>query len=233
MQLVDEEDNLAVAVLHVLQHCLQPLLEFAPVFRARHQRSHIQGKDLLVLQPLGHVAPHDSLGQPLHHGGLAHAGFPDEHGVVLGLPGQDADHVPDLRIPADDGIQLLIPGLLHQLLAVLFQGVIGGLRIVAGDPLVPPDGGQGLEEALPGDAVLLPDLRDLPVGVLYHGKEEMLYGHILIPQLLRLVLRAHQHLVQVGSHINLAPLDLGALRQGLLRTAYKMLLLDLHLLDKL
>ncbi len=233
VQLVDEEDDLAVAVLHVLQHGLQALLELAPVFGPCHQRAHVQGEYLLVLQALGHVPAHNPLGQALHHGGLAHAGLADQHRVVLGLPGQDADDIADLRVPADDRVKLLVPGLLHQLLAVFLQGVIGGLRVVAGDPLVPPDGGQGPEEAFPGDAVLLPDLGDLPVGVLDHGQEEVLHGHILVSQLLRLVLGVYQHLVQVCPHIYLAALNLGALRDRLLHPVHEVLLLDLHLLYQL
>ena len=233
VQLVDEEDNLAVAALHILQHRLQPLLELAPVLCPGHQCPHVQGENLLVLQPLGHVPSDDTLGQALHYCSLAHAGLADQHRVVLGLPGQDADHIADLRVPADDRIQLLVPGLLHQFLAVFLQSVIRGFRVVAGDPLVPPDSGQGLEKTLPGDAVLLPNLGDLPVGVLDHGQEEMLHGHVLVPQLPGLVLGVDQDFVQVGSHISPAALDFGALGNRFLHPVREVLLLNLHLLNQL
>ena len=45
----------------------------------------------LVLEPLGHVAANDALGQPFDDGGLAHARLADQHGVVLGAPRQDLD----------------------------------------------------------------------------------------------------------------------------------------------
>ncbi len=61
----------------------------------------------------------------------------------------------------------------------------------------------------------------------------MLYRYILVSQLLCLILCADQHLVQVGSYINLSSLYLGAFGQGLLHTAYKMFLLNLHLLYQL
>ena len=49
MQLVDEQNDLPVAVLHILQHRLQTLLKFAPVLGSCHQRAHVQGKNLLIL----------------------------------------------------------------------------------------------------------------------------------------------------------------------------------------
>ena len=86
MQLVYEKNDLAVAALHILQHRLQPLLELAPVLCPGHQCPHVQGENLLVLQPLGHVPSDDTLGQALHYCSLAHAGLADQHRVVLGLP---------------------------------------------------------------------------------------------------------------------------------------------------
>ena len=49
VQLIDEQNDLSVAVLHIIQHRLQTFLELTPVFRARHQRPHIQCKNLFIL----------------------------------------------------------------------------------------------------------------------------------------------------------------------------------------
>ena len=113
VQLVDEKQNLALTLAHLIEDSLQPLFELAPVLGASHQRAHVQGEDGLVLEALGHVAPDNSLGQSLYHGGLAHAGLADEDRVVLGLSGQDPDHVPNLIVPADDGVQLVLLGPLY------------------------------------------------------------------------------------------------------------------------
>ncbi len=166
VQLVYKEDNLAVAVLHILQHRFQTLLKFSPVLCAGHQRAHIQGKYFLVLQPLWYVSSDNPLCQPFHYRSLTHAGLADENRIVFRFPGKDTDDVSDLGIPADDRVQFLISGLLHQFLAVFLQGVIGCLRVVAGHSLVAPDRGQRLEKPLPGNAVLLPYLRYFPIGVL-------------------------------------------------------------------
>ena len=71
VQLVDEEDDLALRVLHGLEDGLEPLLELATVLGAGDQRAHVERHDALVLQPLGHVAADDALGQPLDDRGLA------------------------------------------------------------------------------------------------------------------------------------------------------------------
>ena len=77
VQLIDEEDDLALALPNLLQNGFQTLLKLAAVLGTGHQRAHIQGKYLLVLQTLRYIAPHDTLCQTLHNGGLADAGFTD------------------------------------------------------------------------------------------------------------------------------------------------------------
>jgi hypothetical protein len=83
VELVDEEDHLALRVRDFLQHRLQALLEFAAVLRAGDQRSHVERDDPLVLEPFGHVAADDPAGQAFDNRGLAHAGLADEDRVVL------------------------------------------------------------------------------------------------------------------------------------------------------
>ena len=94
VQLVDEQDDLALGVLDLLEHGLEPLLELAAVLGAGDQRAQVERDDALVLEPLGHVAAHDALGEALDDGGLADAGLADEHRVVLGPP---AEHLDDAR----------------------------------------------------------------------------------------------------------------------------------------
>ena len=60
----------------------------------------------LPVRLVGHVAGGDALGQALDDGGLADARFADQHGVVLGAPGQHLDHPPDLLVAADHRVQL-------------------------------------------------------------------------------------------------------------------------------
>ena len=86
VQLVDEQDDLALGVLDLLEHGLQALLELAAVLGAGDERAQVERDDALVLEPLGHVAAHDALGEALDDGRLADAGLADQHRVVLGAP---------------------------------------------------------------------------------------------------------------------------------------------------
>ena len=144
VELVDEEQDAALTGLDLVQDRLEPFLELAAELGAGHQGPHVEGEDGLVLEPLGHVASHDALGQTLDNGGLAYAGLADEHGVVLGLARKDADDAPDFGIPPDDRIELAELGLRHQIDAVLFEGLVGVLGVVARDALVAADSGQRL-----------------------------------------------------------------------------------------
>ena len=77
VQLVDEEDDAPLALLDFLKHRLQTLFKFATEFRAGNQSAHVERENGLVAQPVGHVAAHDTLGQPFGNGRLANTGFAD------------------------------------------------------------------------------------------------------------------------------------------------------------
>ena len=179
VQLVDEEEDLALGFFDLLQNGFQSLLKLAPVLCARDERAHVQGEDGLVLETLGHVLLDDALGKALGDGGLADARFADQDGVILGLAGEDADHVADLAVAADHGVKLVLPRAFDKVGAVFRQGVVGALGIVRGH-------GAGLDLAqLAGEI----GLGDVVVGenALYRGRRrgkdadhQMLHGDVLI-----------------------------------------------------
>ena len=106
VQLVEEEDDLALGLLHLGEHRFQPLLELAPVFGAGQQRADVERDHAPVAQALGHVAVDDPLRQPLDDRGLADAGVADQHRVVLGAAGEDLDHAADLLVAPDHRVEL-------------------------------------------------------------------------------------------------------------------------------
>ena len=77
VQLVDKQNNAAFALFNLRQNGFQSLLKFAAKLRARNQRADIEGKHLAVFQRIGHVALHDTNGQPLCNRGFADARFAD------------------------------------------------------------------------------------------------------------------------------------------------------------
>ena len=146
VQFVDEEDNPPFRLLHLIEDRFQPLLKLPPVLGPGDKGPHIQRENGLIPQGDRDVPLHNPLGQTFGDGGFAHAWFSDENGVVFGLSGENTDDVADLVIAADDRVHLIVPGALHQIRAVLFQGVVGLLRVVGGHPLAPTHLGQGLHD---------------------------------------------------------------------------------------
>ena len=110
---------------HLLQHGLEPLLEFAAVFRARDQRAHVEREQLLVVQALRHVAVDDAQRQPLDDRGLADAGLADQHRIVLGAARQHLDGAADFLVAADHRIELAVARGLGQVAGIFLQRVIG------------------------------------------------------------------------------------------------------------
>jgi hypothetical protein len=133
VQLVDEDDDLALGGRDFLEHGLQALLELAAELGAGHQGAQVERHQAPVLEGLGHVAVDDALGQALDDGGLADAGLADQHGVVLGPAREHLDGAPDLLVAADDRVELarargrgqVLGVLLERLVAVLGRGAVG------------------------------------------------------------------------------------------------------------
>ena len=108
VQLVDEQDDVALGRGHLLQHGLEALLELAAVLRAGDQRAEVERQQPLVLQALRHVAVDDALRQALDDRGLADAGLADQHRVVLGPAREHLDDAADLLVAADHRVELAL-----------------------------------------------------------------------------------------------------------------------------
>ena len=180
VQLINEEDDLALALLDLIQDALQALLKLAAVLCTGHQRAHVQAEHGAVLQVLGHIAAHDPLGQALGDGGLANTRLTDQAGVVLGLTGQDTDDVADLLITADHGVQLLLPGQIDQILAIFLQGVVGILGVVVGHALVAAHGSQLLQKRILLDVEGAEQLRGVLGRLIQQPQEHMLHTDVFV-----------------------------------------------------
>ena len=78
VELVDEQDDLALGLQDLVQHRLQAILELAAILRAGDERAHVEREHALVLEALRHVLFDDAAGQPFDDGGLADARLADE-----------------------------------------------------------------------------------------------------------------------------------------------------------
>jgi hypothetical protein len=146
VQLVDERDDLALAVGDLLQDGLEPLLELASVLGAGEHRAQVERDQSLPLERLGDVTSHDPLREPLDDRGLPDAGLPDQYGVVLGASREHLDRSADLFVAADHGIELALGRLLGEIAPVPLEALVLVLGVLRRHPVSTADlreGGQG------------------------------------------------------------------------------------------
>ena len=75
MNLVDEQNDVAIRLLHFVDNRLQSFLKLSFVFCACHESAHIQRVDLFVFQVLRNVAPQNAVSQPLDNGRFTRTRF--------------------------------------------------------------------------------------------------------------------------------------------------------------
>ena len=169
------KENHVSAAADFRQHIPKPFLEFAPVFRPRHQGGHIQAHQPLFFQLRRHAAGGHPLSQPLGNGGFAHPRLPHQSRVILAFPAQDADDRVNFPFPADHRIHRC--GFRHQILTELLQQSQTRFLLLRSrqHTLLPAQilhrlvkqflrGKAGKPQQLPGGSPLLPS----------HGQKQML-----------------------------------------------------------
>ena len=189
VQLVDEDDQLALGGGDLLQHGLQPLLELTAVLRACEQGADVERPNTLALQPLGNVAGDDPLREALDDRGLADARVADQHRVVLRAPRQHLNDAPDLLVPADNGVELAGLGERGQVAAELLQRLVRALGVLGGDAL--------------SSAYFLDSRQQLVARDRLEREQEVLDGDVLVVELLRFGARLVERARQPGRHARL------------------------------
>ena len=244
VQLVDEQDDVAAGV-DLLEHLLQALLEVTAVTAACHQRTQVEGVELLVLERLGHLAVHDGLCQALDDGGLADAGLADQHRVVLGAAAQHLHDPLDFLLAADDRVELALHRGRGQVAAELVEhqrrgrvarlaaaaagaGLRGLLALVAAqqlDDLLTHPGqlGAQLDEHLGGHALALAN----------QAEQNVLGADVVVAELQRLAQAQLQHLLGARGERDVAGRRLLALADDLLDLAAHAFQRDAQRLQRL
>src|SRR5690606_37008136 len=155
MQLIDEQDDAAIAVGDFLEHRLEAFLKLAAILRACQQAAHIERNDPLVTQPFGHVAVDDPLRQPFDDGGFTDARLADQHRVVLRAPADNLSHAANLVIAADYRVEFALTRQRGQVAPVLLKTLVGAFGVLRRNTLATANGRQRLQDAVARDAMTL------------------------------------------------------------------------------
>ena len=121
---VDEQDDVAFSAGHFVEHGFQTLFKLTPIFRSSDKRAHIQRHQLFIAQRFRHIAVHDAQRQAFGDGGLAHTGFADQHGVVLGAARQNLHGAANFFVTPNDRVNLTFSGGFGQVASVFLKRVI-------------------------------------------------------------------------------------------------------------
>ena len=199
VELVHEQDDLALGVRDLLQDGLQALLELAAVLASRQQRADVEADDLAVPEALGDVAGDDALGEALGDRGLADAGLADQDGVVLRAPGEDLDDAADLVVAADHRVELAVLGVLREVAAELLQRLVLLLRALVGHAMRAADLRDRLGQRLVRRAVAVQRLRGLAALGVGQREQDVLGRDVLVVELARLALGEAQDVHQLAA----------------------------------
>ena len=112
MEFINKENHVAHPA-HFGNQIPDALFKLAPIFGPGDDAGHVQRHEPLAPQNLRHLSQGQTLGQPLHNGRLAHAGFADKGRVVLLLAAEDLQDRFDFPFPANDRFHG--GGLFHQI----------------------------------------------------------------------------------------------------------------------
>ncbi len=207
---VNEQDR--AGLFQLVNDAFESFFKLAAIHGAGHQRTHVQLEQALVHQRGWHVAVHDALGEAFHDGGLAHAGFADQRGIVLGAARQNLDDALDFHLPPDDRIQFLFLGPARQVGGELVheRGLLPGLAGTRG--LGGPGRGRGgggfVQDAagLPADLVgrHAEAAQDFHRHAFHaHERQQDVFGaDVVMAEAAGFVHGEFQHLLGVGGEVN-------------------------------
>ena len=180
VQLVDENDGLALVLGQFLEHVFQPFLELAAKLGAGQQRGHVQAQHALALERIGHFASDDALGQAFDNGGLADARLANQHRVVLGAALQHLNSTANLVVAADHRVELAQPRALGQVNGVLGERFTLAFCVGAVDVLPAAHGINRRFQGFAGQTVLAGDFAHVSLAVGQRQQEQLAGNELVI-----------------------------------------------------
>ena len=174
VELVDEEDDLAVRLFDLLEHGFEAVFELSAELGSGDHGAEVEGADALVAEDLGDVAEEDAAGQAFDDGGLADTGLADEDGVVFGAAARTWT---TRRISSSrpmTGSSLPRRARSVRSLAYFLERLELPFGVLVGDALGAADLGEGFEDGVVGAAEGGEGKLDGVAAGVGEGKEEVL-----------------------------------------------------------
>ena len=220
VELIDEENDLALLVRHFLQKLLEALLKFAAVLGARNEARHIERKNGLAAKSIRHFVVDDALSEPLNDGRLADARLADKDGVVLRAALQNLHRAANLVVAADHGVELPFTGTGRQVDRVLLQSLALIFRIGVVGGVASANGLDGFFHRTAREAGVLRKAPGLGT-VVRERKKEHLGRDELVARLHRFLFSEVQKVDEIARHLDVAALTghLGQTVDGFIHVA--------------
>ena len=202
VELVDEEDNLAVRLGHLFYHALQAVLKLTTVLCACYQGRHIKLNKLFVAQGAWNIARNNTLCQAFYDCSLANARLADKNRVVLGAAAQNLNGTANLFDATNNWIKLSLASKVGHIATVLLQGLKLRLCILRGYAFIATELVVDLFYALSSNAGVAKNPTCISV-VICQRSEQMLGGNVGISQLSGKLLGLVDNLEKVVANANL------------------------------
>ena len=124
VDLVDEENDVALSVGHLFDDALESFLKLTFVLGTGDEGTHVERVELFVLQILRYITTHDALGEALDDSRLTGTRFTDQNRIVLGAARKNLQHTANLLITSDDRVEFALSGSVDEVTGVFRESLI-------------------------------------------------------------------------------------------------------------
>ena len=123
VQLINEHNGLTFIFGQLVQDRFKALFKLTAKLCAGKQGGHVQRKNTLAFQGVGHFTGHDALRQAFNNGSLANAWLTNQHWIVFGPTLQHLNGSSNFVVSANDRVEFAHSRTLREVEAIFFQGL--------------------------------------------------------------------------------------------------------------
>ena len=124
MNLINEEDDLAIRTFDFFDDSFDALFKLAFKFGTGNQGRDVENIDLFGQQIFRNVLLYNAPGDPFDDGRFSNTGIPDEDRIIFFAARKDVQDPADFFISTDDRVELAIQSALVEMDAVFLEGII-------------------------------------------------------------------------------------------------------------